>query len=514
MKVSAVAPSTPSFGQNLQIKIPLWRRIAMLVTAVVATIFSLGFALCSTRVLNWYKESWSGYPADKLAKKVFNANLENKQGKATLPPAESLQQTQLATGALPLIDAVKNDRTDDVVKLIKSGADVNATDKDGNTALHFARNRAVVEMLLVRSHQLLNQANVIGNTPLMLAAKEDRKKVVDVLIEKGAIIDVKNENGNTALHNAKSAEVIGKLLDKAPQLIESLNAANTTPLFIAVLTDGQGAVKELIARGAKVDLKDKFGNTPLHYAKSAQVIEMLAAQAPQLLDSIDKNDHTPLMRAVCKNDRNLVEALLRVGAQAGTKDKKGNTALHLAKSAPVIKMLLEEDEEDPELLMAKNERGETPLLAAAANNCLEVFEELLANEETVIDEIDKFGNTALHLAKSAPVVQKMLKVAPGLLEQKNGKGRTPLMRAAWAGNLEAVNELLKSGAKADEKNSEGDTALHLTDKASIIEALLVAAPQLLDAKNAKGNDPLVEATLNGKEELIKAMLKGKEKVAS
>ena len=59
--------------------------------------------------------------------------------------------------------------------------------------------------------------NGIGQTPLMLAASEGHVDVVDILIKKGALLDIRDENdGSTALHlaaNHNRALVVQSLLD-------------------------------------------------------------------------------------------------------------------------------------------------------------------------------------------------------------------------------------------------------------------------------------------------------------
>ena len=82
--------------------------------------------------------------------------------------------------------------------------DVNLKDPRGNTALHFAATNGhleVVEYLINELKCDINVQNNIQNTPLIWAAFNGQRKVSEFLIEKGADVDIRNEN------NKKASEV-------------------------------------------------------------------------------------------------------------------------------------------------------------------------------------------------------------------------------------------------------------------------------------------------------------------
>ncbi len=88
-----------------------------------------------------------------------------------------------------------------VKQLIIAGADVNAIDQRGETAMHkFAENGVTsILKLLVSYNANIYCINMTGNTPLMLAIKEDRESAVDFLI-RGTEINISNRDGESALH--------------------------------------------------------------------------------------------------------------------------------------------------------------------------------------------------------------------------------------------------------------------------------------------------------------------------
>lgn len=125
-----------------------------------------------------------------------------------------------------------------VKKAIQSGLDINATDKDGHTALIFA-------------------------------AYNGHSKVVNYLIENGAFVNLANINNRTALMLASSGpfiETVEILLnaDADPDIAD--NVENFTALMFAAAEGQLDVVKILINNGADKTLKDTDGDTAFDFA--------------------------------------------------------------------------------------------------------------------------------------------------------------------------------------------------------------------------------------------------------
>lgn len=289
MPVSAVTHSNLSIGQNVQVKTPLWKRVALLVGAVAVTIFTLGLALCSTRVLGWYKEFWSGYSPSVVVKSKIH--VENKHGgiaicSAEVPPKTLLAQAPVqhnqanANGLPSLIKTVKNP-TDVVVEPIKKEDDISLIDKEGNTALHLAKNAAEVGKLLDKAPHLIETVNAKGNTPLLQAVSDDCQEVVLELLARGAKIDAKNKDGNNLLHLTKSVAVAEKLIDKAAHLIEDKNAEGKTPYEVVEL---EVALEMLgkqykLPTGTKEQLQRKAATASVKATRQKQIQDLDALMA-------------------------------------------------------------------------------------------------------------------------------------------------------------------------------------------------------------------------------------------
>ena len=163
------------------------------------------------------------------------------------------------SGDNDIADAEMRGDTALVRSLIKGGADVNAAQGDGMTALHWAADHGDVEQtrMLVYAGARLEAATRNGNyTPLMLAARGGKTAVIKALLQAGA--------------NAKAATTSG----------------GATALHCAAENGNPEAIVALIEKGAVVDAKETaFGQTPIMWAAAfnrASAIQVLAAKGADL----------------------------------------------------------------------------------------------------------------------------------------------------------------------------------------------------------------------------------------
>jgi ankyrin repeat protein len=240
----------------------------------------------------------------------------------------------------PLIRVVKAEMGDVLVSLmLEFGAQVNATDKEQNTALHYAAMRnASAEMRNIQ--------------------------VVRTLLAFGADQSVKNLRGRTPLYKAVMWEHVGRateLLDYGADL-EVPDNNQWTALYGAVLQGNLQLTQILCARGAFIDKKDKTGQTALHYAVSQgrhEIVEVLVGAGADV-NLISKGE-TPLCRATSKSNVALIRALLKHGADVSVPSPGYNGALpiHIAaigKDVEILNMLL--DANSP--VDALDDAGRTP----------------------------------------------------------------------------------------------------------------------------------------------------------
>jgi len=155
-----------------------------------------------------------------------------------------------AAGPAPVAEATMARDREAVKTLLKGGADVNAAQGDGMTALHWAARNGdaeLTQMLLFAGANVKATTRLGGYTPLMMAAEQGHATVIATLISGGS--DVK-----------------------------AANALGTTPLMLAAASGDPQAVTTLVENGAEIEAKEKtFGQTPLMFAASNNRVEAVKA---------------------------------------------------------------------------------------------------------------------------------------------------------------------------------------------------------------------------------------------
>uniref|UniRef100_A0A8C9S3A6 Ankyrin repeat and KH domain containing 1 n=1 Tax=Scleropages formosus TaxID=113540 RepID=A0A8C9S3A6_SCLFO len=201
--------------------------------------------------------------------------------------AEINSRTGSKLGISPLMLAAMNGHVPAVKLLLDMGSDINAQiETNRNTALTLAcfQGRAeVVSLLLDRKANVEHRAKT-GLTPLMEAASGGYAEVGRVLLDKGADVN-------------------------APPVPSSRDTA----LTIAADKGHYKFCELLINRGAHIDVRNKKGNTPLWLAANGghfDVVQLLV-QAGADVDAADNRKITPLMAAFRKGHVKVVQYLVK-----------------------------------------------------------------------------------------------------------------------------------------------------------------------------------------------------------
>ncbi|RPB02039.1 ankyrin [Choiromyces venosus 120613-1] len=252
---------------------------------------------------------------------------------------------------------------------------------DLNSLLRCNRALSILLTPLLHKRALLDKD---GLAPLYWAAHEGHEHLARLLLDMGADINVRSGP------NKKSE-------NKQTPLQAAISAKEPSPAMI----------KLLVERGASLEAKNSFGNTPLH----------------DLVSSDPPTPHASLLPAI--------SLLLAHGASLSAQNIFGETPLHRVYDGPhcgkVIPLLL--NKADPAILGVQNRDGATILHKAVQYNDI----------------------TSL---------RRVLKMCKKLINVPDFNRETPLQFAAYMGYADIVKELLKRGADVHVKGFGGQTALY------------------------------------------------------
>ncbi|CUG86563.1 ankyrin repeat protein, putative [Bodo saltans] len=403
--------------------------------------------------------------------------------------------------------------------LIKSGANVDAVNKNNETALHFAArlkrardhrgkkdamlNAAGVKLLLERA-AVTSVRNSEGMTPLMIASQCCNTAAMRCLIEHAEEDNGVNDtdaDGNTSMHHAVQYRLTNVMnsvrrprkydqkrmewliADSMNQVVECVtllihagadchatNRSKRSALMYAAQEGDPFVVKLLLEQGVEVDVADGIDNaTALHFAarQSDDFQKALSTWALKAV-SIHSIDVAALTTSFLQRGASCARLLLAAGAFVDGRDKEGCTATIMAAKRGKLFMIqcLEEFGADVNLV---SRIGAVALHAAAFGGHLDVVRTLIGFGADVSPAAMN-GLTVLHVASTIECAQALIDAGASTFARDNN-GRTTLMYAAAKGDVATVRLFLKSGVDPNVTDKGGITALFLAAVEGFAEAV-------------------------------------------
>ena len=324
-----------------------------------------------------------------------------------------------------------------VTKLVKAGADVRATDAEGSTCLIFAAffgHTDVVRYLVSLPEVDLNHQSSKNDTALHLAVQKKHSDVVQVLIDAGADIETKNDDG-------------------------------CSPLHVASRSGEPATVKMLVKTGADVRATDDEGNACLIFAAyqgHTSTVRYLVCLPEVDLNHQGVYNSTALHLAVQEKHADVVQVLIDAGADIVTKNDKGHSPLFVASISGELTIVTKLVEAGADVRATDDERN-TSLILAACFGHTDIVRYLAGLPEVDLNCKGVYNSTASHVAvdgKHADVVQVLIDAGADI-ETKNDEGRSPLLAASLSGEFTIVTKLVEAGADVRDTDAEGNTCLTL-----------------------------------------------------
>lgn len=336
------------------------------------------------------------YPCiiDELLEWGADVNRENHKGN---PPMYGLCQKQ-------------NTPIKIVKKLLAAGATVNAINKKTKDTLILIccrNNKAEILKLLldyVDCEFAQYKAEIDGFDAVMAATEADNPECIQVLADWGLNVETPTDPDNQILPGATPLHLAAyyncqAAASKLIQLGANVNAKtpeSQTPLHIAVIQGNLPICKVLRSKDANPSIKDKWGNTPVAYSRSgseirkvlvAPVLEPLLKlacgsfdkdqerkacavlekntrvsgflTATAAIDPVGIDGSTPLMQAVMHSNFNIVQTLLKLGADPNKANYSGVNSFFWARwlrNPRVLKLVEQVPEQDRDNTLAQIER--------------------------------------------------------------------------------------------------------------------------------------------------------------
>ena len=256
----------------------------------------------------------------------------------------------------------------------------------------------------------------------------------------------------------------------------------SSTLFSAADRNCVDLATTLLDQGASVDARDRLGARPLARAARSGHLEMvdLLLQRGAPIDARDLAGATALYVAAERGQTAVVQRLIDKGADASLTGRTGTSPLTAAAFAgrnQVVRMLLAHGAD----ARAADDTGKPPIVYAAASGSLDIVRQLLAQG---IDVNARYANDltllmwasgpdeAVAEAQALEVVSFLVE-AGARIDDRDARGRTALMIAAEGNHGEIAQLLLAHGADPSLRDKAGKRAADLTTLTALRETLSV-----------------------------------------
>jgi len=430
---------------------------------------------------------------------------------------------QDASSTYPIHNACSKGNKAVVAALVENQADLNLTNRFGNSALIEVCGFGFEEIatLLLENTADPNIANQKHATPLTKAFEKGHSSIVDKLMQYDCELDepirqghfdkimalvdqgsisvhwASPSTGYTILHNAARCEHelvqagIVMLLGKG-LAVNTISNDRKTALHLALETSQLKNAQLLLDHNAESKLQDQNGVTPLHRAAGLGSLDLVRIMIDRGADInlADDNGQTPIIYALKNAFEEVAIHLIEMGAAFDVPDNEGRVPLQLALEARLSMIVPTLLDTGPNIV-TQDANGMTVFHTAVVSGCVE-------NVKAIV--------TRWHGANG--------RVAPKLpygRDIPNKDQMTPLLSATAMKMPEMVSLLLEHDANSSIQDLAGNTPLHLAvqpQEAGILQQLLSHehAAEQLNIQNSLGQSPVHLACELGNTEAITLLL--------
>lgn len=329
------------------------------------------------------------------------------------------------------------------------------------------------------------------NAGLLISIMSGHENIVTLLVEKGANLKIKDNEGNTPLKLAISLEaenIVTLLIDKGCSLAEI--DSYDPPILMGLIHDGKhGMAKVLIESGANPNLGTEEGFTPLYAAvlkKNIDLASLLISKGADVnavtsdnttifdaaLDLEDvnflnklvklgcninypnSNQNTPLLKALLNGFWDIAMFLLKVGADANIKGEEGRSALAIA---------IENNKQNivERILPNLNDPSEEMIAAIFIGNAEQTENVLNQKNDIGNIEIGNLNGLLYAIKNKYSDVAKVLETNNIGIESKDHENKNTLMYSIIYGDDELAQSIAPKLKDINEKDNYGFSAIEI-----------------------------------------------------
>lgn len=388
----------------------------------------------------------------------------------------------------PVADAAERGDVETVVALLRQGADVNAAQGDGMTALHWAAmngNAEMVDVLLYAGAATEATTRLGGYTALHLASRAGHAPAISALVSQGADPAIPTSTGAQALHLAASSgsvAAVSALLAGGAEVDAREGVYEQTPLMWATAKNRLPTMTALLDAGADVNARTKV----VDYGRMAQLDGPDRAARQRILQARIEAQR----EARAQQEATLAEASGEAPAEEAPAEAPAETVVEEppVEEAPAEEAAEEEEPAEDEEEAADEEEeaddAEEDEQAAAQRALAEARQQQAAGggRQAAQDEDDQQGGnepeplgysdlvgkegglSALHYAARDGYhdAAQLLLDRGADLNVRSGDGTTPLLMATINGNYDLAMRFLEDGADPTLESEDGATPLFAT----------------------------------------------------
>lgn len=333
-----------------------------------------------------------------------------------------------------LFRAIRNNNIDMAKEAIEHGASLNSR-------------------INVQSKGICTNCEVPVHTAITWAATNNRKEMIQLLIEKGVNINAPTwDRGITALIVAiiegSSAETIQFMIDKGAD-VNAKTKSNNTALMYAAQYSRPKTIRVLIKNGADVGIKTKKGESAL---------DMIGRERPYILWGTRDDMY--------RDQKEVLLALTEGGAVAsGISSNHQSRYNSMSRYDMIYEAANAENDVSLQNLLdsgihidSRNSRGETALFNVSGQGG-----KLLIEKGADINAKDSKGNVAWRALlcndNNLDIVRMLIKDNKIDIHTKDDSGRTPLHQVALCGNTNIAKLLIDNGADVNARDNNNETVL-------------------------------------------------------